>query len=97
MVAGWRVNCARLTCCLVELSEGLLANIVGPEDQHAELTSSKMGPDIFDVDCSRVSNQNAYNMSLNVCLWQLVLCFGEFEKRGGGAPWESGTHTWPRT
>lgn len=44
----------RPTMCLVELGEGVITNIPVPEE-HAEVTSAQMGPDIFGVDCGHVS------------------------------------------
>lgn len=40
--------------CLVELGEGVITNIPVPEE-HAEVSSAQMGPDIFGVDYGHVS------------------------------------------
>lgn len=45
-----------LTFCLVELSKGVLTDIPVSEE-HAELTSAQVGPDIFGVDCPNVSEE----------------------------------------
>lgn len=51
MAIGRREGSAlELTFCMVELGEGMITNVPVPEE-HAELTSAQMGPDIFGVDC----------------------------------------------
>jgi sporulation protein YlmC with PRC-barrel domain len=42
--------------CLVEFGEGVITNILVSEE-HAELTSAQAGPNIFEVNYQRVSEE----------------------------------------
>lgn len=60
MQVQWRVGrggeFAQLTFCVVELGEGVITKLPVFEE-HAELTSAQMGPDIFGVDYQHVSEE----------------------------------------
>lgn len=66
MVIGRRKKSAlELTFSVVEFGEGVLTNIPVSEE-HAELTSAKMGPDIFGVDYQYVSEEQKQSVSLEL-------------------------------
>lgn len=52
----------QLTLCLVELGEGVVTDITVSEE-HTELTSAQMSPDIFGVDYQRVSEEQEHIVS----------------------------------
>lgn len=51
-----------LTLCLVELGEGVVTDVTISEE-HTELTSAQMSPDVFGVDYQIVSEEQEYIVS----------------------------------
>lgn len=49
----------QLTCCRVEIGEGLFTNVAVSEE-HSELTTAQTGPKVFEENYKRVSEGQKY-------------------------------------